>query len=644
MAKAEAQKYSALFQPGNIGSLRLENRIIMAPMGNALADDDGYVTEAMLDYYRVRAKGGVGLVITQCVSINREDMMPYSLALFDDKFIPGMKRLVETIHEQGARVSIQLMHPGLLLLLLPSLPQDMTIKAPAITPRMTAGKPYGELEEKDIERYVNDFAQTAHRVVESGADAVDLHACHGCLLSTFLSPATNRRADRYGGSVENRTRFTREAVEAIRREVGREFPLTVRINGNDDVEGGVTPGEVVQQAVIIESAGADAIGISSGLEYWSTLMAPSYATPEGITVSVTEKVKRALEVPVIAAGKIRPELADQIVSEGKADFIAMGRPLLADPELPDKLRNGRSEDIRRCVYCNNCMKLAWRSCTVNPFLYKEAMLPLIPAKSPKRIVVIGGGIAGMQSAVFLAERGHHVYLYEAGSELGGQWQLASNVPGKEDYAYFISYLRRSLDRLGVPVVLNAQVTPEKVLAIKPDAVIVATGAAPQGLNVSGAALSHVVQANDIIQGKAQANGRVAIIGGSILGIEVAALLAEQGKEVSLISHGRLGGRKGPEEKITFRALMKRLLDFRIPMYLKTDILEITKDFVILSLDGEIFSLPADTVILAVGVRPVDQIAEELEGLVPDIYKVGDCVVPGNAAQATFGAARLATEI
>jgi len=644
LAKAEAQKYSALFQPGNIGSLRLENRIIMAPMGNALADDDGYVTEAMLDYYRVRAKGGVGLVITQCVSINREDMMPYSLALFDDKFIPGMKRLVETIHEQGARVSIQLMHPGLLLLLLPSLPQDMTIKAPAITPRMTAGKPYGELEEKDIERYVNDFAQTAHRVVESGADAVDLHACHGCLLSTFLSPATNRRADRYGGSVENRTRFTREAVEAIRREVGREFPLTVRINGNDDVEGGVTPGEVVQQAVIIESAGADAIGISSGLEYWSTLMAPSYATPEGITVSVTEKVKRALEVPVIAAGKIRPELADQIVSEGKADFIAMGRPLLADPELPDKLRNGRSEDIRRCVYCNNCMKLAWRSCTVNPFLYKEAMLPLIPAKSPKRIVVIGGGIAGMQSAVFLAERGHHVYLYEAGSELGGQWQLASNVPGKEDYAYFISYLRRSLDRLGVPVVLNAQVTPEKVLAIKPDAVIVATGAAPQGLNVSGAALSHVVQANDIIQGKAQANGRVAIIGGSILGIEVAALLAEQGKEVSLISHGRLGGRKGPEEKITFRALMKRLLDFRIPMYLKTDILEITKDFVILSLDGEIFSLPADTVILAVGVRPVDQIAEELEGLVPDIYKVGDCVVPGNAAQATFGAARLATEI
>jgi len=644
MDESDVGRFSALFQPGIIGELQLKNRLIMAPMGNSLADGEGYVTEAMLNYYRARARGGVGLIVTQFTSVSRDDMMPYSLALYDDKFMPSMRRLVEAIHEQGAKVSIQLMHPGMLLLLLPSLPQNMTIKVPTITSWMVAKRPYKEIGKEDIGRYIRDYAEAARRVAEVGADAVELHACHGCLLSTFLSPATNRRTDEYGGSVENRARFPQRVVRAMRQKVGKRFPLTVRINGNDDVEGGITTDEVVKQAVILESAGADAISISSGLEYWSTLMAPSYIAPEGITISVAERVKKALKIPVITAGKIGPELAEQIVRDGRADFIALGRPLLADPELPNKLRDGHLEDVRRCLYCNNCLRSMWQSCTVNPFLYREAMLPLAPAKSLKKVMVVGGGLAGMQAAVLLAEQGHKVSLHEKDTELGGQWNIACAIPGKQGYASFTKYLRHSLDKLQVPVTLGTEVTRESVLAMKPDVVVIATGAITQGLDVPGATRHNVVQANDVIQGKVEVNGRVVVIGGRMLGIEIAILMAQQGNEVTLVSHSRLGGRRGPDEKITYRALMRKLIECRIPVYLNADVLEITEGSVIISWGDEVFSLPSDTIILAIGVEPADRLADELvrDGL--EVYMVGDCVQPGSAAQATFGATRLASTI
>ena len=336
------QSYTALGQPGMIGEMTIKNRLIMAAMGNALADDKGNVTEAMLEYYRVRARGGVGMVISQFVSVSSDGMMPYNLSLCDDKYTAGLSRLIQVIHQSGAKACIQLMHPGMLFLLFKTIPQGIVIKVPSMVPEMPADKPFQVLTLEEIEQYINQFGEALSRAIGAGADAVEVHACHGCLLSTFLSPAVNRRTDSYGGNVENRTRFARQIIETLRRRAGPEFPLIIRINGNDDVAGGVTREEVIRQAQILSQAGADAISISSGMEYWSTLMSPSYLTPSGIMIPVAEAVKNNIHVPVIVSGKIEPELAEQAVKGGKTDFIALGRPLLAEPELPNKLFKGDS--------------------------------------------------------------------------------------------------------------------------------------------------------------------------------------------------------------------------------------------------------------------------------------------------------------
>jgi len=636
--------YPALFQSGQIGRLYLKNRLIMAAMGNALADSEGNITPALLDHYRARAQGGVGLIITQMVSVSAGDVMPYNPRLHEDKYIEGFQKLVRTIHDAGARVCVQLMHPGMLLLLFRNLEPGVKIKAPSITPEMLKDRPFQVLDKAEIERIIQDFAQAAQRALRAGADGLEIHACHGCLLSTFLSPAVNRRTDEYGGNTARRTRLVRRVVEEIRRQAGADFPLIVRINGADGVEGGVTPEEVVEQSMIIEAAGASAVSLSSGLEYWSTLMAPSYLTGEGVILPVAEKVKKAVRIPVIVAGKIPPELGEKVIRQGRADFIALGRPLLADPDLPDKLRRGLYQDIHQCLYCNNCLRSSWRTCTVNPFLYRDASARLEPSTSPKKIMVIGGGLAGMQAAGYLKQKGHEVSLFEKNLQLGGQWSIAGSLPGKEGYCSVLSHLQRKLEKLLVPVTLGYEVTRENVQSFKPDNAVVATGAAPLELEIPGSLQTHVIQANDVIAWKKETRGRVAVIGGRVLGMETALLLAEQGKEVCLVSRSSLGGRKGADEKITFRALLRELVRLRIPLYLNAVVLEITPGAVMVGLGEEILALPADTVVQAIGVRAEDRLAAELKGVVPEIYTIGDCVQPGCASQATFSAARLALRL
>jgi 2,4-dienoyl-CoA reductase-like NADH-dependent reductase (Old Yellow Enzyme family)/thioredoxin reductase len=636
-------RYTSLRQPGMIGELALKNRLIMAAMGNALADDKGNVSDAMLEYYRARARGGVGMVITQFAAVSPDDIMPYNLSLCDDEHIAGFNRLMQTIHESGAKACIQLMHPGMLFLLFKTMAPGKTIKVPDLTPGLPKDRPLQVVGVSDIERYVSQFGEAAGRAIKAGADAVEIHACHGCLLSTFLSPAMNRRTDEYGGNVENRVRFVRQIVENIRRTVGPQFPLIVRINGSDDVPEGVTPDDVVQQARVLSEAGVSAISISSGMEYWSTLMAPSYLTPHGVMLPAAAEVKKRVRIPVITAGKIDPDLAEKSVKEGRTDFIALGRPLLADPELPNKLFQINHEERVSCLYCNNCLRTSWRSCTVNPFLYRETTARLTRTGSPKKIMVIGGGLAGMEVAVLCKMRGHDVSLFEKEKAPGGQWKVACSLPGKEGYLSLLQHLAGQLNILNVPVNLNTTVNRRLVEETKPDVAIVATGAIPLDLDIPGASENNCVQANDVITGRVEA-GRMIVIGGSMAALETAVSLAQRGKTVTLVSHSALGGRKGPDDMITFRGLLRKIIALRIPLYLNSEILEIKGGSLVIRYEQEMLSLPFDTIVLAAGVKAADGLINELKGVVAEIYPIGDCVLPGNAAQATYSALRLALKL
>jgi len=283
------------------------------------------------------------------------------------------------------------------------------------------------------------------------------------------------------------------------------------------------------------------------------------------------------------------------------------------------------------------------ACSVNPFLYRESR-PLIPAKLQKKVMVIGGGLAGMQAAAIAGQRGHRVTLYEKGHELGGQWNTAASMPGKEGFNSFTDYLKRSLDKNGVQVITDTEVTRDQVQREKPDAVIVGTGAIPRAVDVPGAESSNVVQANDVIDGKAEVKGRVVVLGGRFLGMEMAIWLAEQGEEVSLVTRGKLGGQKGPEEGITYRTLLRRLVEMRVPVYLNTPVLEVMEDSVVIGLLDEPVSLPADTVVLAIGAEPDNKLARELDGVVPELHIIGDCVEPRDAAAATYEGARTASRM
>ena len=641
-------EFKSLYEPGRIGTLVLDNRLILAAMGVPLAGAEGEVTDRMIAFYRARAIGGVGLVTTSFASISPDATFPLTLAIYDDKYIPGLRRMAETIHEAGAKLCVQLMHPGLLLLFLGWIAEGVTVKVPAITPRLKMDVPYHELSRTDIDRYVELFAEAALRARKSGADAVELHASNGCLISTFLCPITNQRTDEYGGNAENRARFARQIVQRIKAVAGQDFPLIVRINMYDDMEGGVTPDEVVRQARLIESAGADAINISSGLEYWTTSTIPCYLFPDGPMLPMAERVKKTVKIPIIAAGKISVELAHQLLNGGKADFIAWARPLLADPDLPNKVRRGRGDEVWHCIYCNNCLNIDLDlypgQCSVNPFVYREDLGTLPRAESSKKVMVVGGGLAGMRVALLLAQRGHKVSLYERASELGGQWKTACATPAKRGYASLAEHLERCLRDEGVTVTTGVEVTKEIVLDAMPDAVVVATGASPAQLNVPGASGPNVVQGHDVIAGRAAVRGKAVVVGGRFIGMEVAISLAEQGKQVSLVTQAGLGENGIRLEPMTFRTLARRLIELGVPLYLHSRVIEITDKAVTMALGQDIFSLPADTIILAVGMRPENKLAKELEGVVPKVYTLGDCVKPKDAAAVAVQAGQLARMI
>ena len=642
-------KLTKLFEPGMIGTMEVKNRIVMSPMGTFTADEDGYITDRTIDYYVERAKGGVGLILSQATSILPECATPGRSWLYDDKFIPRHRELSRAIHEHGGKMALEIQHNGKTLSKERTdhkHSKDLIPMGPSAIPWIYNGIAPKEATRDDIKRIVEGWAEAARRTKDAGFDAVEIHGAHGYLLSTFLSPSTNKRTDEYGSSLENRARFACEVLARVRDKVGPAFPIIFRINGSDYLEGGITLEDTLRQAPMFVEAGANALDVSASTMEAPESQFPSYMWPAGSLVYLAEAVKKVVKVPVIAVGKLSdPILANRVLEEGKADFIAMGRGLLADPELPNKAKVGRLDDIRQCIYCNHCLgRGKERFCIVNPALLREKEFIIKPTTSPKKVMVIGGGLAGMEAARVLAERGHQVSLYEKSDKLGGQWNIASQQKFKESYASVTERMTRGLDKAGVKVVLNKEVTAQFVREIRPDAVVVATGASPRTLDVPGADGKNVVQANDVITGKTKVGDSVIVVGGRVVGMEVADFLAEQGKEVSVVTLHRLGENGRPPVVTIYRTLRDRMINHGVRIYPDSPVVEIRDNGVYVVDSQHLVFLKADTVVLAVGAKPDNRLVEELKGVVPEMYAIGDCVEPRDALDATHEGAEIGRKI
>ncbi|MBI2907903.1 MAG: FAD-dependent oxidoreductase [Chloroflexi bacterium] len=641
-------QFTHLFAPGRVGSLEVKNRLVMAAMGTFTGDSEGFPNDSAFDYYVARAQGGVGLIISGAVCILWEGRRPGRWLLHDDKFIPRLRQLADAVHERGGKMAVQLIHHGMTHAHTRSAygADEIDLVGPSAVPSAMYGVAPRAATLEDIQRLVEAFSDAARRVRDAGFDGVEFHGAHGHLISEFLSPFTNRRIDDYGGTPEKRARFACEIIERTRRKVGRDFPIIFRMNGSDYLEGGTTIEDALRQASILANAGADALHISASAKETTPWQFLCHFFPDGAITHLAEAVKKVVKVPVITVGKIGdPLLAEQVLQEGEADFVAMGRALLADPDLPNKARDGRLDEITRCIYCNNCVGRVASpgsvervvSCTVNPALLREREFALKPAERPRKVMVVGGGLAGVEAAVALAQRGHNVSLYEKSDRLGGQWNVAARQPSKVNFDRFLRQRLRALEDASVQINLKAEVTKDLIREQRPDAVVVATGASPIVPAVPGARSGNVVQAIDVFAGKVSVGERVVVVGGRERGMEVADLLAGQGKQVSLATRTRLGR---DVERNLYLTLRDRLIGRGVRIYENAPLYEIKEKGVYFTHNRELLYLPADTVVLAMGAKAEDRLAEELKGLAPELHVIGDCAEPRDALMAIADGARV----
>lgn len=617
------QRLQMLFTPIKVGGLELKNRIIMPPMIERLATD-GVPNDAVKDFYAARARGGLALIVLTPGIVDISMASPIQLGIYDDSFIPGFRQFTDLIHSCGARMGIQLMHLGR---------QGGEIQgyrpvAPSPIPLTPRDEVPHELTIGEVDSLVEKFAAAARRARDAGFDMVELHGCHGYLLSSFLSPLTNQRHDGYGGSVANRARFVVEIVKLIKERAGRDFPVSVRMNGSDYMPGGTTVDMARQTAALLVEAGADMIGVSGGAYGSYPVIVPPYDQPRGGNVPLAAAIKEAVKVPVSVAGRLDdPLIADGVLVSGKADLIAVARGLLADPELPNKEARGDFAEVRRCIACNVCIDgdptpVSPITCTVNPEAGREREMAITPAAQRKKVMVLGAGLAGLEAARVAAVRGHQVTVYEEKAEPGGQWLLASKPPHKEDHLLLLRYLLGQLDRLRVEIKCGMKVTAAAVARARPDVVLVATGARPVVPPIPGVDSAGVLTAWDVLGG-VEVGKRVLVAGGGLTGMETAEFLAEKGREVVVVE---MLPRVGADMGGTVRwHLMNRTKGLNIKTFVSTRIVEIRPGgVVVVSRNGAVETWEAfDTIVLACGVRPRDELSGELAGPGLDVHVIGD---------------------
>jgi len=631
-------RFEKLFEPGSIGSMRLKNRLVMPPMATNFGTKEGMVTQRTIDYYEERAKGGVGLVIVEFTGVDSPvgRATPRQLLIDDDKFVPGLGELAQAIKRQGAKAAIQIHHVGRQGL--SSITGHQPV-APSPIPASDGIRPEGEIPREltpsEISAIVARFGEGAERARRAGFDGVEIHGAHGYLISQFLSPLANRRQDAYGGSLENRARMLLEVIQAVGERVGKDYPVWCRLSALEiGVEGGITLEETQTVAQLAEKAGVDAIHVSAHAV--APGRRPPMAQMPGVLVPLAEGIKKVVSVPVIAVSRIPPELGESVLREGKADFIAIGRGLFADPHLPRKVASGKGEDVTPCMCCLACLdSLMWRRegvcCAVNAAVGREREYELKPAEDVKEVVVVGGGPGGMEAARVASLRGHRVILFDEGDELGGQLLLASRPPFKDTVDTFRRYLVAQMAKLGVELWLGQKFTADLLDQLKPDAVVLATGVIPFVPDIPGIEGKQVFLASQVLDG-AETGEQVAVIGGELVGCETTLHLAQQGKRVTIMRRGpQLAAKVNPHVGVP---LIRRLEAKGVTILTGVQYEEITGAGVIVRTEaGERRTVEADTVVLAAGARPNTELLSSVEGKAAQVICVGDCVEPRGIREA-----------
>ncbi len=637
--------FAKLFQPLSIHSLQLKNRILMPTLDPGFAGEGGRVNRRLIDYFTRRAKGGVSFLMVGPAVFDPVGVGgAFEYRIYQGEILQGLTRLVEAIHRCHVPVGLQLHHAGRQAN--PEFIEGIAV-APSAIPcpvRKTTPRALSILE---IGGIVEQYGVYARKVQEAGFDAVEVHGSHGYLIAEFLSSFANDRKDQYGGPLENRTRFAREVIREVRRNVGKDFPIFFRIAGEEHVPGGLTQEETPLIARQVEEAGADVIDVSAGTYRTAEWIVPPMTLPRGCNVPAAQAIKQKVGIPVLVAGRINtPELAEQILQEGKVDLIAMARALVADPDLPLKAQEGRGKEIRLCIACNVCIDRLFQekdiSCTVNPEVGREGEFSLQPAPSRKKVMIIGGGPAGMEAARVAQLRGHQVTLFEEDRRLGGRIEATFQTSFKQELKGIVEYYEAVLEPLGVEVRLQTKVTVDLAQAWKPEALVIATGSVPLSPPIPGAQIPRVVQALQVLLKEVKVEGRVAVIGGGTVGCEVASFLAEQGAQVTIlemlpyVAHGipRLLG----------KLLKETMKDLGIRTLTNSKVVQIEEKAVVYRQGDQQSSLPVDWVVLAVGASPRDDLVKPLKKLFSETYVIGDCLEPRKALEAIYEGAKVGHQL
>lgn len=641
-----------LFTPLAIKGTILRNRIVMPAMNTNFGEKDGSVSDRLIDYFVERGKGGTGLIISSPAYIDPSARKrARSLLLHEDSYIPKLIRFTQAVHQTGARIFLQLNHNGRLIKSSKEYKTAVTSGAvgPSAIPHLLTGDIPHALTIEEIKMLIEKFGQTARRAKEAGFDGVEIHGSHGYLIDEFFSVYSNRRIDEYGGSIENRMRFPLEIVHRVRELTGNDFLLSYRFNARDSAPVETPLSDVIQLCQRLEKAGIDLLHLSAGSSETPAMLLntlPPGSAPRGCYADLSAAVKGKVGVPLIVVGRINtPETAENILKEGKADLVATGRALIADPYWPEKSLKGRSQTIRRCLGCSQgCQEQLVQekeiTCIYNPEVGRENER-IQPAPKKKKVWVVGGGPGGMEAAVVARLRGHYVELYEKDNELGGQSLLAATPPGKEEFIAVRDFLASEIKRLKIAVFLHREIHPEQVAEGRPDAMIIATGASPLIPDLPGIRRDNVITAWDVLKGKTVAD-KIVVVGGGLVGIETGLFLSQKGKKVIVI------------EMLDKIALDAGLLNrARLEEELKKTDIEVRCNTVLVGIDGKgaiVRSrgmeslLPAETVVLALGASPLNHLFDTLKDKVPEIYAVGDCVKPRTILEAVREAYDVANKI